>query len=733
MKLALLSLAAAVGIAANANAAVTLKIKNFSGQQVWVQWTGMTGATSLAGTTGGFSIQPSTGTTNSAGYDLSTFTTTTANEYEITGFTMDGGRMWFTYGASGWAFDGTSYQPTLGNFTDVNFTKRFDWVEAKIAGTKDDNINTTAVDKFAIPISIEGYLSTNRAATTQILKSELGRKVYSPLAAIAANPNAASATTPTGASPTLQPITGNSPYIVINSNSLGLTPAPGYTGYQYSPFGQTGSFVRIVGNDNLIYRYNTPGGNVDPVALANGNAVPANYTWKNYENYVKLMDGRAVPSYTGTTTIAGSFSGAKTPTDAATTSSTYSLSVSWNPTEPRTLTYDSGNVIIQFTGFVTLTGTVTVPSTSTYEGTYTTEIKVPYGGLTNYYEMLKGSYQYAFMLDPTGVVGSNANYIYKFYKQGTTDPGYSQTSPFNNPPGNTVMTQIVGDLFAGMNLGAIGSTVTLPQAVTINGNKYTTTTTVGSMPSQDWFGLGAALAAATGKGGVYDYYYGYLQTNDEYYNRYAEALYPLSDAYAFAYSDRIQGGHVSVAWDASLSTAIDTIVITLLPDEVGPNKPNGGGRIEVHEYRNTASGDYFMTHDPAEMAKLDSGATQGWARTGRWFNAFTTPQAGTSPVCRLYLPPAQGDSHFYGRGADECSKAASIPGAVMEDPAYMHLYLPANGKCATDTTPVYRLYSNRADTNHRYVGDTATRTQMEVRGWVAEGDGPETVTMCAPV
>jgi len=383
---------------------------------------------------------------------------------------------------------------------------------------------------------------------------------------------------------------------------------------------------------------------------------------------------------------------------------------------------------------VTLKGTSTIASGS-YQGTYEVEIKVPYGGLPAYYSVQKGTYQTGFMLDPTGVVGSNANYLYKFYKQGTPDPGFSQTDPLVNGPGNNVMTQIVGDLFAGMNIGAAGSNATTSQPLTINGTQYPKGTVVGSMPSQAWFGLGAAMVQATGTGSVYDYYFGYLQSSDQYYNKYAETLYPLSDAYGFSYSDRIQGGTVAVSWDATKSaTALDTIVITIFPDEIGPDRPNGGGRVEAVEYHNASLDDYFVTWVADEIAKLDSGAIKGWARTGRWFNAFSTPQAGTTPVCRIYLPPAQGDSHFFGRNPAECaSAAASNPSFVVEDPAFMHMYLPVNGVCPTDTTPVYRLYSNRADTNHRYVTDTGTRTQMQVRGWAAEGDGTESVTMCAPV
>jgi hypothetical protein len=54
------------------------------------------------------------------------------------------------------------------------------------------------------------------------------------------------------------------------------------------------------------------------------------------------------------------------------------------------------------------------------------------------------------------------------------------------------------------------------------------------------------------------------------------------------------------------------------------------------------------------------------------------------------------------------------------------------GACPTGTVPVYRLWDNRVDTNHRYTTSTAIRDQMLAKGYLAEGYGPDSVAMCAP-
>ena len=159
--------------------------------------------------------------------------------------------------------------------------------------------------------------------------------------------------------------------------------------------------------------------------------------------------------------------------------------------------------------------------------------------------------------------------------------------------------------------------------------------------------------------------------------------------------------------------------------------------VDAVEFYNPALDHYFLSWVPEEISILDEGVTiKGWTRTGQRIPVYNAAKASTSPVCRFYLPPAFGDSHFYGRGSVECADTASKnPGFTLEDPEFMHMVLPIAGTCPENTTTtkkVFRVFSNRTDTNHRYMIDPTIRDQMVAKGWLAEGDGPDRVVMCAP-
>ena len=158
-----------------------------------------------------------------------------------------------------------------------------------------------------------------------------------------------------------------------------------------------------------------------------------------------------------------------------------------------------------------------------------------------------------------------------------------------------------------------------------------------------------------------------------------------------------------------------------------------GAPVSVIEFYNQGLDHYFITYVADEIAKLDNGTFKGWTRTGQSFKVYATTQAATSAVCRIYIPPGKGDGHFFGRDSKECDGTMiKNPTFVLESASFFFLYPPNLGNCAASQVPVYRVYTNRADANHRYTTDRATRDAMVAKGWIAEGDGADTVVMCAP-
>jgi hypothetical protein len=155
--------------------------------------------------------------------------------------------------------------------------------------------------------------------------------------------------------------------------------------------------------------------------------------------------------------------------------------------------------------------------------------------------------------------------------------------------------------------------------------------------------------------------------------------------------------------------------------------------VTVVEFYNVAQDHYFMTAAASEIADLDSGVHAGWARTGLSFNAYAVPASGANPVCRFYIPPALGDSHFYSASPNECAQVATAyPSFTYESPSVFYVAVPdiTTGACAAGTTPVYRLWDARSDTNHRYTTSASVKDAMQAAGWVAEGYGPPQVIMC---
>ena len=127
--------------------------------------------------------------------------------------------------------------------------------------------------------------------------------------------------------------------------------------------------------------------------------------------------------------------------------------------------------------------------------------------------------------------------------------------------------------------------------------------------------------------------------------------------------------------DTLASAADRAKVVRFLLSIDAATVPIAPSTANVIEYFHSGFDHYFITYVDAEIAKLDAGdVLKGWTRTGKFFLVNLAPRTGTSPVCRFYIPPALGDSHFFGRGPAECNATAQKnPSFVLEDPAFMHL------------------------------------------------------------
>jgi hypothetical protein len=169
------------------------------------------------------------------------------------------------------------------------------------------------------------------------------------------------------------------------------------------------------------------------------------------------------------------------------------------------------------------------------------------------------------------------------------------------------------------------------------------------------------------------------------------------------------------------------------PEYIGIAKPPN--KLTSVEFYHAGFDHYFVAASAQEIFDLDTGVHQGWARTSYTFQVWDGAGGNTNPVCRYYIPPGYGNSHFFSAAPDECAIAlVKFPWLNKETDAAFYIALPdtATGACASNETPVYRLWNGRADSNHRYTTSAAVKAAMLAKGYIAEGYGPDQVDMCAP-
>ena len=158
--------------------------------------------------------------------------------------------------------------------------------------------------------------------------------------------------------------------------------------------------------------------------------------------------------------------------------------------------------------------------------------------------------------------------------------------------------------------------------------------------------------------------------------------------------------------------------------------------IGAVEYHNASRDHYFVTALADEIEALDAGRVAGWSRTGQTFGvgggSLWDDWVG-QPVCRFYIPPDLGDSHFFSVLSQECDAIESLfPRLVLETRKAFFAARPnpVSGDCLNGGVPLYRLWNQRSDSNHRYTKSLQIRDEMITRGYLPEGFGPLGAAMC---
>ena len=185
---------------------------------------------------------------------------------------------------------------------------------------------------------------------------------------------------------------------------------------------------------------------------------------------------------------------------------------------------------------------------------------------------------------------------------------------------------------------------------------------------------------------------------------------------------------------------LDTILVGVIGSWVSQyNSLLGGVASPVAlavEFHHANFDHYFISSSLADIVALATGRLTGWTPTLEELPVVSAHKADTYPVCRFYTPPAFGDSHFYSASVAECMDTArKLPQLELESSNVFEIGLPdpQTGACPVGMAPVYRIWNNRADSNHRYTRSPAIRDDMVARGGIVEGYGTPPVAMCSPV
>ena len=189
---------------------------------------------------------------------------------------------------------------------------------------------------------------------------------------------------------------------------------------------------------------------------------------------------------------------------------------------------------------------------------------------------------------------------------------------------------------------------------------------------------------------------------------------------------------------AALLAAIAMLAATTSATALPPVPPD-----TAVEFYHAAFDHYFITNDPGGNRRARLGPHHGLdAHRPRIHGVRGRGRVMRPPipVCRFYIPPQHGDSHFFSASLAECQAVLdkigidpNYSGYFYESPNAFYAALPdtTTGACPANMVPVFRLWNQRADSNHRYTTDPGIKAAMQAKGYLAEGYGPAAASLCS--
>ena len=171
--------------------------------------------------------------------------------------------------------------------------------------------------------------------------------------------------------------------------------------------------------------------------------------------------------------------------------------------------------------------------------------------------------------------------------------------------------------------------------------------------------------------------------------------------------------------------------LPLLRQYLTPGAASPTGAVAAVEFYHAVFDDYFITFDPDEILKLDTGVLTGWVRTGLRFLVYpdaASAPAGASPVCRFYVLPNFGNSHWFSAIPSACAETAQkFPTEwFYEKPDFFYMLLPnpSDGSCPANSHPIFAFVNDANGFHHRFTAEVDLRNSLiDLGGWTQEGYG----------